>query len=151
MKFNLSKLETIITWTAPALFIPSLRVFNDPPKERKKLFVRDFTTYSIGTTLFFVSKSIAYNLLNKVIKNEGKKNFASFMVAITSNIMYAGVGAVKLSQFIDKKYSIRNEQQKNNPLNINSTITKNNTVNRNKQNVSFNHFNNFTHYGRFKL
>ncbi len=89
-----------LTWVAPAVGIPALRYFQDQKEQRKELFVRDASTYSVGALiylgLFFGGKSFLKHL--KPTLNEHVRDLSAFLVAITANIVYAGIGAVRISQ-----------------------------------------------------
>jgi hypothetical protein len=89
-----------LTWVAPAVGIPALRYFQDQKEQRKELFIRDASTYSIGALLylglFFGGKSLLKHL--KPTLNEHVRDLSAFLVAITANIAYAGIGAVRISQ-----------------------------------------------------
>lgn len=106
-KPNFHKIKDVITWTAPSVFIPSIRYMQDPPHRRNELFARDFTTYSLGASIYFIAGITSKKLLDKtkLIKSEEVKEFISFLSAITFNILYAGIGAIKISQHIKKKSS----------------------------------------------
>ncbi len=100
---KLHAIETLVTWGAPPVFIPLLRLYQDPPKQRWKLFARDFSTYSVGTGLFFLTGLGVHRLLSKtaLIPHQPTRRLLSFMAAITANVLYAGIGAVKLSERIN--------------------------------------------------
>lgn len=111
---NLSKLpitkkyeitKNILTWSVPPIVIPALRFYQDPPDERKKLWVRDFTTYSIGAAIFLATELAANFFLkrSKLIRKENQRNFTSFLAGLIANQLYAGIGAVKLSKIISAK------------------------------------------------
>ncbi|MEI7475091.1 MAG: hypothetical protein WCK67_09980 [bacterium] len=102
---SLQKVKDVITWTAPSVFIPSIRYLQDPPDRRNELFARDFTTYSIGAGIYFIAGIMSKKLLDKtkLIKSEEVKEFISFLSAITFNILYASIGAIKISQHIKKE------------------------------------------------
>ncbi len=97
---NVRKVETALTWITPPLAIPALRYFQDPPELRKTLFVRDFTTYSIGAGIFLLTGWLTHTALKAsgIIKNPSVLKLAAFLTALTANLLYAGVGAIKLSQ-----------------------------------------------------
>ena len=109
---NIRKIEQAAIWVAPALFIPGIRFFQDSPEDRNKLFVRDLTTYSIGAAIYFLTRGLAGKLIN--FKNESVKNITSTSIALTANILYAGIVAVKMSQLLDnvKKSQTSNSQDK---------------------------------------
>lgn len=95
----------VITWVAPAIGIPALRYLHDAKDRRKELFLRDATTYSLGTVIYFAVGFLTKKLLTalNLFKNAANRDFASFLMAITANILYAGIGAVKLSQYYAHK------------------------------------------------
>jgi hypothetical protein len=96
--------RTLLTWTAPALAIPTLRYTQDDRDQRKTLFIRDLSTYTIGAALFLVSE-IAFRKLFQGQKLAPKTTeLGAFILALTLNILYAGMGAVQLSHWFNRHY-----------------------------------------------
>jgi len=113
-------LRDAIIWATPALGIPTLRFFQDPPETRKKMFIRDFGTYTVGAATFILTNILTTKTLNKVLKDNIKNrdikiDFIALGIALLANILYAGIGAVKVSERFSKN--------KNNISN-NSTLTQ---------------------------
>jgi hypothetical protein len=93
-------IQKVLTWTAPAIAIPALRYTQDTHLQRKELFIRDASTYSIGALLFLGTEWAAKKLFDhtNLIQNLARRDLAAFMVGLTVNLLYAGIGAVRLSQ-----------------------------------------------------
>ena len=97
--------ETSIIWGTP-LMIPPLRYFQDeekPQKLRKELLYRDFSTYSVGTGVYFAIKFLVSKLLeskqfNKV--SNSSKNLVGVMIGMTAYVMYNAIGAIKTSKML---------------------------------------------------
>jgi hypothetical protein len=109
----------IMTWVAPAIGIPGLRYFQDDKEQRKQLFIRDASTYTLGALTFLALKNgVLYGLehsktiLRKIPSGETRHTLA-FMVGLAGNILYAGIGAIYLSQKFGKSSS---ETTQFNPL-----------------------------------
>lgn len=120
---NLNRnVQTLLTWGGPPMVIPALRFFQDDPKDRKELFIRDFGTYSIGTIVFFSAKIASNKILKKtnLVKDKELQDLISFSTALISNFLYAGIGAVKISKLIAKLKSEKKtiKQKKNSKINI---------------------------------
>lgn len=98
------KLESLLSWGLPPLIIPLLRWFQDPPELRWKLFTRDFTTYSIGTCLFLGGRSLLRKALKGFIPNEGTRELSAFLIALGGNLAFAGIGALKISKWIEAQW-----------------------------------------------
>ena len=116
-----------LTWGAPAIGIPALRYFQDDKENRNALFVRDASTYSVGAVSFWATQYGIRRLLDRMAGKEiqlktpnflhsvlGDKfpkqalnmpkeletiKFIAFAAALAANIAYAGIGAVRLSQW----------------------------------------------------
>jgi hypothetical protein len=93
-------LTKILTWTAPAIAIPALRYTQDTRQQRKELFIRDASTYTLGALLFLGTEWLAKQFLDKkkMFQKVEVRNFTAFLVALTANLLYAGIGAVRLSK-----------------------------------------------------
>jgi hypothetical protein len=98
-------MERRLTWIVPPLVIPALRYMQDSVETRDKLFIRDFTTYSIGAAAFFAASLLAKKGFQSVrlFRQPAIQNFAAFMVGLACNQLYAGVGAIKLSEWLTKR------------------------------------------------
>lgn len=92
--------KELSTWLAPAVGIPALRYFQDDRKERNRLFIRDASTYTLGALIFLVVYRAGFALLCKspLSINERTRDLVAFLIALTTNILYAGIGAVRLSR-----------------------------------------------------
>ena len=90
----------LVTWIAPSVAIPALRYLSDPRERRNELFLRDASTYAMGTVIYFTVGPLAKKFFQAVnlFKTDMQRNYIAFLLAITANILYAGIGAVKLSQ-----------------------------------------------------
>lgn len=104
-KPTLHSVETLLTWVAPPLVVPALRFFQDPPESRVTLFARDFATYSLGAGLFFLTRYGIHRFLQEVAPGMPPKarQLMAFLGALAINLVYAGVGAVQLSQWLTGK------------------------------------------------
>lgn len=102
-------IKDVLTWTAPALLIPTLRYFQDPPEQRKELFLRDASTYSAGAALFLGLGLLGKRLLNRwgTFKTPATRDLVAFLVALAANILYAGVGALHFSRKFSKKHNLQ--------------------------------------------
>lgn len=90
------KIMEIMTWVSPALFIPAMRFTQDEENQRVKLFVRDFTTLSLGAGIYLGTKAL-------MMRATGGRELLSFGIALAANLTYAGIGAVKFSQWFANK------------------------------------------------
>lgn len=97
------RLEILLWWVLPPIVIPSLRWLQDPPKLKNKLFIRDFTTYSIGAVVFFAVKYLSEAAAGPFIKNLQAKCLLGSAVGLAANLLYAGIGAIKLSQWLTNR------------------------------------------------
>jgi hypothetical protein len=126
-KGNVERIGKILTWTAPAIAIPGLRYTQDSKTQRKELFVRDASTYSIGTVTFFGTEYIVKKGLDhfKLIRNLDQRALVAFLVGLTANLLYAGIGAVRFSkafsQYQAKKAAEKNEARKTLPPSVSQT------------------------------
>lgn len=98
-----NQIQNVITWTAPALVIPALRYLNDDKQDRERLFVRDFSTYLLGSGLYLGVQALSYHTLHRVAPHWSlpQVQLASFGLALTANLLYAGVGAVYVSKWVE--------------------------------------------------
>lgn len=103
---TLGKTTKAMTWLAPALLIPTMRYFKDNNLERRKLFVRDISTYTVGAAVFLITAYFAKKGLTaaRVFSGEAQREFAAFLMALAANIFYAGTIPLKLSQHYAKKH-----------------------------------------------
>lgn len=121
-----------LTWVAPAVGIPALRYFQDRKEQRNELFVRDASTYSLGALIFlgifFGGKAVLRRYespLNQWIEkkwnrpalrlNSNKIELIAYLPALAANILYAGIGSVRLSQWFG---SIQQSHRKPVPTNL---------------------------------
>lgn len=104
MSISLNSTQTMLTWLAPAAFIPALRYFHDPVPQRKALFVRDASTLTIGAALFLLTQHGLDKAFAKtsLFKTPEIRRFAAFLLALGANILFAGIGALKISQRLFK-------------------------------------------------
>lgn len=94
-----------VTWIAPAIGIPALRYFQDRKEQRNELFVRDASTYSIGALIYISTLFGGQALLNRYAEKQlsaASRKLIPFFVALTANILYAGIGSVRLSQLFSR-------------------------------------------------
>jgi hypothetical protein len=103
-------IETAATWLLPAVAIPTLRYINDDKKERDRLFVRDASTYVIGAGLFLGVRAFSQHVLT-VLTKQGRVSLSphyaklmSFFLALAANLAYSGVGAVKVSKWVEARH-----------------------------------------------
>jgi hypothetical protein len=91
--------KEMVTWVAPVLVIPALRYFQEKPEQRNELFIRDASTYGFGACLFLGIQFVGRALLRKsrIPLTKPAQELAAFLVAFSANMLYAGIGAVKLS------------------------------------------------------
>lgn len=94
--------KEVLTWVVPAVGIPALRYFQDNHTQRNELFIRDASTYAMGALLFLSlyngGKSVLKRLPRAKSMSESARDLTAFLTALSANILYAGVGAVKFSQ-----------------------------------------------------
>lgn len=104
---HLPVVKEVLTWTAPAVLIPSLRYSQDSQEQRKELFLRDASTYSFGAILFLSMGLLGRNLMrrHKVFNTQEARDFVAFLIALGGNILYAGIGAPRLSKSLSKRNS----------------------------------------------
>lgn len=96
--------RTLLTWTAPALAIPTLRYTQDDRGQRNALFIRDLSTYTIGASIFLVSDMAFRKLFHGLKLAPKTAELGAFILALTLNILYAGMGAVQLSHWFNRHY-----------------------------------------------
>lgn len=104
-------IQTIATWTCPALFIPSIRYQFDDPKNRKELFIRDSISYAVSASILLGTMATMNYALKKVPgldMRDHTRKLAAFFIAMGCYILYAGIGVVKWSKKIVK--SINNKK-----------------------------------------
>lgn len=99
---SLIRVGEAVTWVAPALGIPVLRYFQDDPRERRRLFIRDFSTYTVGAATYFICKLAALKLLKSRVPSAGHRELYSLIAGVAGNITFAGIGAVRVSRFLDR-------------------------------------------------
>lgn len=94
-----------LTWVAPSVGIPTLRYFQDSKEQRRELFIRDAATYSLGAVtylvLFYGGKRAMGHFFPKV--KDDLKEFIPFVAGLAANILYSGIGAVRLSKYLSGK------------------------------------------------
>ncbi|MCE3234235.1 MAG: hypothetical protein K0Q50_415, partial [Vampirovibrio sp.] len=89
-----------LTWVAPAIGIPTLRYFQDDKAQRKELFVRDASTYTLGALLFLGTYFAGKRMMHHFPRlGDGSRELIPFTVALAVNILYAGIGSVRLSKW----------------------------------------------------
>ncbi len=93
-------LEMIIWWGIPPLVVPALRWTQDPPEHRWNLFIRDFTTYSLGTGIFFLGKYLMEKATRSRFTNPQAAILFGSAFGLLVNQLYVGIGAVKLSRWL---------------------------------------------------
>lgn len=102
---TLSNIRETLIWVAPAFGIPGLRYFQDSKEQRNELFVRDASTYSIGAMVYLVTFFGGRKLMQSQFPKMGATvhDFIPFLAALTLNILYAGIGAVRFSKWMSQK------------------------------------------------
>lgn len=106
---NVEYTQKALTWVAPAIGIPALRYFQDSKEQRNELFVRDASTYSLGALLFLGTYFGGLHLLKRFPDlSDTAREMIPFISALAVNILYAGVGSVRLS----KLFSAYQERQR---------------------------------------
>ncbi len=102
---TLSNIRETLIWVAPALGIPGLRYFQDSKEQRNELFIRDASTYSIGAMVYLVAFFGGRKLMQRYFPKLGAiaHDFLPFLAALTLNILYAGIGAVRFSKWMSQK------------------------------------------------
>lgn len=89
-----------LTWVAPAIGIPTLRYFQDDKAQRSELFVRDASTYTLGALLFLGTYFAGKRMMTHFpTLGNGTRELIPFVTALAVNILYAGVGSVRLSKW----------------------------------------------------
>lgn len=89
-----------LTWVAPAIGIPTLRYFQDDKAQRRELFVRDASTYTLGALLFLGTYFAGKRMMTHFPQlGNGARELIPFVTALAVNILYAGVGSVRLSKW----------------------------------------------------
>ena len=122
---TLPKVERLLTWTLPALMIPTLGFLTNK-QDQLHNFVRDFTRYTFGAALFLapgllLDIPVVHKALPKALRSVFEaeprvKAFAQFTVGIVANLAYVGIGAEKLAQWVDTQWK---KTQPDRPQNIN--------------------------------
>ncbi|MGD9581391.1 MAG: hypothetical protein AB7V50_08450, partial [Vampirovibrionia bacterium] len=113
---NAHTVQTVATWTCPALFIPSIRYQFDDPKNRKELFIRDSISYAVSASILLGTMATMNYVFKKVpfIKMEDHiRNLAAFFVAMTCYVLYAGIGVIKFSKRIVKSLDEKKTKEGN--------------------------------------
>lgn len=107
---NLNNLKDILIWATPPVTIPFIRYAYDSHvhKEPERIPLRnerlsqDLLTYSVGSGIYLG----LYEGLNALAKNaskaDPKKAFAAFGVAMPAYLLFAGLGALKMTEMICK-------------------------------------------------
>ena len=126
------QLRKACIWIAPAIAIPSLRYTQDNRGQRNELFVRDASTYTIGAAIYYVGELVAKKVLMpyqqtlsrfRLLNNNHKLELAAFLVGLSANLLYAGIGAVHVSHAIARRQARNKENKiKTTALNQNAAI-----------------------------
>lgn len=128
MKINIAKtyiekhekpITEALTWVGPAISIPALRYFQDDPQQRKELFVRDASTYTVGAMLYIGVRLAVSQLLNEgkirlgkykiplfhkpLPLGKGVKEIIAVIAGLTVNVTFAGIGATYFSRLFKSK------------------------------------------------
>ena len=104
---NLLRVGEIVTWLGPTLVVPAMRYAQDPPETRDRLFVRDFSTYAIGSAAYFAMRGLTVRLLQGRFANPNVATMLSMVAGVLGNIAYAGLGAVRFSKWAESKLQAR--------------------------------------------
>lgn len=127
-------IQTIATWTCPALFIPSIRYQFDDPKNRKELFIRDSISYAVSASILLgtmATMNYAFKKIPGLNMKDHTRKLAAFFVAMACYILYSGIGVVKWSKRIVKSMNDKKEDSKIDQTPVNNTSTQKNTFNAN--------------------
>jgi hypothetical protein len=94
------KWQIRMMWIGPATLIPAMRYFQDPKETRDQLFVRDFSTYSLGAGLFYGAASLTEKVMDKakLVKHLPARGFVGFLAGFTAYNAFSGMGALKLAK-----------------------------------------------------
>jgi hypothetical protein len=99
-------IATLATWVGAPFLVPVIRYTQDKPEERRRLFIRDFSSLSLGACLYFAASLFTKKLLNKSKAFENhpaEKRLLSLGAGLAANVMFTSFFAVKLSQWLDNK------------------------------------------------
>ncbi len=105
-------IELFLTWITPAIFVPMGRFVEDKDtslSKKKELFVRDFTTYSIGASLYFAGRGIVKGLTknNKSLTSK-EKRLLGVAVGVGVYNLYAALGSIKTARFLGMNKASKN-------------------------------------------
>lgn len=102
----LPQLETVLTWTLPALLIPPLAYKSNDKNNQNVVFARELTRYSLGTSAFLGAHSGTLALVEKLAPAwpANVKRFAAFAAGMTSNITYVGALSEKVTHWFNGKF-----------------------------------------------
>lgn len=117
---NPQVVREVLTWGLPPLAIPTMRYLQDPPESRKQLFVRDASTYVMGAAIYFLVGRGSLHLFNrfKVIPNLVYREMTAFLLGLTANLLYAGVGAVHFSHWVNRQWLSDNKPKASIPPSV---------------------------------
>ena len=135
IKQHAPQIERVITWAGPPLIIPALRFSRDDPEHRNELFVRDFSSWSIGSAGFLGGSALSAILLKKLPQKLSNTTIrlTSFLVGFTIYCLYSGIGALKLSKWFNNKQNL-NIKRENTPIlnaySLSKDLFQNNNLNK---------------------
>ncbi|MFM7469811.1 MAG: hypothetical protein ACKO37_09955 [Vampirovibrionales bacterium] len=108
-------ISTLATWVVAPLLVPLIHYTQDRPEERRRLFIRDFSSLSIGATLFFTASTLTSNLLKHTKAFAQKASHARLLslgAGLVANVLFTGFIAVPLSRWLDARLSQRKSLSK---------------------------------------
>jgi len=129
--------KTAFVWGAPAIAIPGLRYTQDNHRQRNELFVRDASTYTIGALTYYVGDILAtktftryQNFLSRFqwLNKDYKLKFTAFLIGLSANLLYAGIGAVHVSHAIARRQAKSKETKVNTSFSPDQTISAQQTL-----------------------
>ncbi|MCA9799171.1 MAG: hypothetical protein KC474_06440 [Cyanobacteria bacterium HKST-UBA04] len=103
---DVNKLQHLMTWVTTPIVVPAARFFIDPPQRRKQLFVRDFSTFVLGSGIYFLTLMSASTLLKKAVPalSPPMKQFIPFLIGMTAYCGFSIFGVRKICQQFDQTY-----------------------------------------------
>lgn len=113
---DIELVKKLLTWITPAIGIPALRYSQDTQAQRRELFIRDASTYTVGALLFLGTERAMQAILEKTALCKTSKEIGALLIALTANITYAGIGAIHLSRWLTQKQKMVNLPTSPSPL-----------------------------------
>jgi hypothetical protein len=113
LKSQERRIADVMTWVAFPLSVPLMRLTQDEKDERFKLFIRDFSTLFIGAGVFFMAKGMSGKLfeLTGILRRQPEtRRLLSLGTGLSANVLFSGLGAVKLSHWAQDRLSPQRRQ-----------------------------------------